>query len=103
MLQKTDRSCNKWQLNYNNLSDIKRIEKGYDAKIKELEKKVDKSETTLQHELEKKVNKIKTSTQQKNDALLERSLAIAEENKENKNVLSIETCLGLTVCSWWMT
>lgn len=37
-------------------TDIKRIEKGYDATINELEGKVAESKTTLKHELEEKVN-----------------------------------------------
>ncbi|CAG2224155.1 unnamed protein product [Mytilus edulis] len=40
--------------------DIKRLEKGYDTVIKELEKKVDEFKTTLHQELE--VNQIKNST-----------------------------------------
>lgn len=72
----TIRLCNQMK------TDIKRIEKGYDATIKEIEKKVKKSKTTGEN-----LNKIKASMKQKIDALVERSLAIAEENKEKMDSL----------------
>ncbi|CAC5362555.1 unnamed protein product [Mytilus coruscus] len=56
---------------------------GYDAAIKELGKKWLESNTIMQQELEKKVDKIKTSKQQKIDALVERSLAMERQTKED--------------------